>query len=201
MSMSREQAKALLGENATDEQINALLNKFHEEQKELKEKVASLEGETATLKTQNQSLQGYKTKLDEIEKEKMTEAEKMELERKELAEKNRKADILLNSIKAKSILVGAGISDERADALVASIVKEKEEDTINAATLLAQELTSVKELTAKATREELANLDLKPNPSNKATDSKPMDRETFFKMSQAEQNKFAEEHPEEFYKL
>lgn len=201
MSMSREQAKALLGENATDEQITALLNKFHEEQKELKDKLANVEKTNADLTAANKDLQGYKTKIDEIEREKLSEQEKFALAQKELEEKNRQADLRLNAIEAKSILMGAGISDERAAELVKSIVKDKMEDTVAAANLLAQEFSSIKEITAKATREELANLDVKPNPSNKVDDSKPITRETFRKMSQKEQNEFIKEHPDEFYNL
>ena len=85
--MSREQAKALLGENATDEQIKALLDKFHEEQKELKDQIATMEKDNSNLKTKNAELQGYKTKIDEIEREKMSEAEKIQLAKEELAEK------------------------------------------------------------------------------------------------------------------
>lgn len=201
MSMSREQAKALLGENATEEQITALLNKFHEEQKDLKDKLAAAEGANTALQAENKDLQGYKTKIDEIEKAKLSEQERLALKEKELAEKNRQADLRLNAIEAKSILVGAGISDERAEALVASIVKEKKEDTMAAANLLAQEFNSIKEITAKTTRDELANLDLKPNPSNITSNSKPMDRKTFMSMSQEDQNKFVKEHPDEFYNL
>ena len=201
MSMSREQAKALLGENATDEQINALLNKFHEEQKELKDQIATMEKDNSNLKTKNAELQGYKTKIDEIEREKMSEAEKIQLAKEELAEKNRMADLRLNSIEAKSILIGAGVSDAEAEALVASIVKENKDETLKAANLLAAQFNSIKENTAKRTKEELSNIDIKPNPSNKVVDSETMTREKFFKLSQAEQNKFVEEHPDEFYKL
>ena len=201
MSMSREQAKALLGENATDEQINALLNKFHEEQKELKDQIATMEKDNSNLKTKNAELQGYKTKIDEIEREKMSEAEKIQLSKEEWAEKNRMADLRLNSIEAKSILIGAGVSDAEAEALVASIVKENKDDTLKAANLLAAQFNSIKENTAKRTKEELSNIDIKPNPSNKVVDSETMTREKFFKLSQSEQNKFVEEHPDEFYKL
>ena len=201
MSMSREQAKALLGENATEEQITAVLDKFHEEQKELKAELAAAKTANSTLQAENKDLQGYKTKYDESEKAKLSDQERMALKEKELDEKLKKVALKNNAISAKSILVGAGISDERAEALVASIVKEKEEDTIAAANLLAQEFSSIKETTAKTTREQLANLDLKPNPSNKAPDSKPMDWNTFTSMSQEEQDKFIKEHPEEFQKL
>ena len=118
-----------------------------------------------------------------------------------LAEKNRMADLRLNSIEAKSILIGAGVSDAEAEALVASIVKENKDETLKAANLLAAQFNSIKENTAKRTKEELSNIDIKPNPSNKVVDSETMTRAKFFKLSQAEQNKFAEEHPDEFYKL
>lgn len=199
--MNREEVKKLLGEGATDAQVTAVLDKFHAEQNDLKTKVANLEGQVTNLSSENTELLGYKTKVMEIEKNNMTKEQLLEVKEKELAQKIKNADLLTNSIKAKSILVGAGLGEEEAEKLVASIVKEDEKATIASAELFASQFNTIKENTAKQTREELANVNLKPNPSNIPPNSNEMTWDKFTKLSQAEQDKFATENPEAFSKL
>lgn len=200
--MNREEVKKLLGESATDEQVSAVLNKFHEEQKELKDKVTNLETNVTQLTSTNSELEKYKTKHLEAEKANMTKEQLLEAREKELIEKTKKTDLLHNSIKAKSILVGAGVDEAKADELVATIVREDENATIASANLLAQQFKTLEENVAKKTKEALLTADVKPNPSNTTnSNSKPMTREAFRAMSQADQNKFIQENPEEFYNL
>lgn len=199
--MTREEAKKIIGEGATDEQINALLNTFHAEQKNLANQITDLKGQVSNLETEKTELLGYKTKLAEIEKSKLSEQEKLALAEKELAEAKKATVMERNAIKAKSILVGAGIGDAEADELVASIVKEDTDATVNSANLFVTQFNSIKENTAKQTKEELMKLNLKPNPTNIPPNSDAMTWEKFSKMTPAEQSKFAEEHPEEFAKL
>lgn len=59
--MTREEAKKLLGESATEEQITALLEKFHQEQDDLKKQVTTLEADNKKLSNSNTELQEYKT--------------------------------------------------------------------------------------------------------------------------------------------
>ena len=199
--MNREEVRKLLGEGATEEQVTAVLDKFHTEQKNLTTQISDLQGQVTNLTTEKTELLGYKTQIAEIEKSKLSEQEKIELAKKELAEEKKKTLIERNAIKAKSILVGAGIGDAEADELVKSIVKEDESQTVNSANLFATQFNTIKENTAKQTREELANLDLKPNPTNIPPNSDAMTWESFSKLSPKEQNKFAEEHPDEFEQL
>jgi hypothetical protein len=199
--MTREEAKKIIGEGATDEQINALLNTFHAEQKDLANQITDLKGQVSSLTTEKTELLGYKTKLAEIEKSKLSEQEKLALAEKELAEAKKATIMERNAIKAKSILVGAGIGDAEADELVASIVKEDTDATVNSANLFVTQFNSIKENTAKQTKEELLKLNLKPNPTNIPPNSDVMTWEKFSQMNPKEQSKFAEEHPEEFAKL
>lgn len=199
--MNREEVKKLLGEGATDAQISAVLDKFHSEQSSLKEQINTLQNKVTVVEQNNTELLGYKTKVEEIEKANMTKEQQIELERKQLAEKTKAISKLQNSIKAKSILIGVGIGEEEADGLVASIVKEDEQATLASAQLLANQFNSIKEATAKQTREELANLNVKPTPSNVKPTSNPMNWEQFSQLSQEEQAKFIEENPDEFSKL
>lgn len=199
--MNREEVRKLLGEGATEEQVTAVLDKFHTEQKSLTTQISDLQGQVTNLTTEKTELLGYKTKLDEIEKSQLSEQEKIELAKKELAEEKRNTHMLNNSIKAKSILVGAGIGEKEAEELVASIVKEDEQATINSANLFVNQFNSIKENTAKQTKEELMNLDVKPGASNILPSQGNMTWEKFSKLSNEEQNKFIEENPEEFENL
>ncbi len=198
--MTREEAKKLLGESATEEQITALLEKFHQEQDDLKKQVTTLEADNKKLSNSNTELQEYKTKYTELEKNNMTKEQLLEAREKELVEKTKKTDLLNNSIKAKSILIGAGITEDRAEELVNSIVKEDEAATLASANLLAQSFKVTEENAIKKTKEELLTSNIKPNPSNIMHDS-TMTKENFFKLSQEEQNKFIQENPEAFYNL
>lgn len=199
--MTREDVKKILGEGATDDQVTAVLDSFHAEQKGLTSQISDLQGQVTNLTTEKTELLGYKTKVAELEKSQLSEQEKMELEKKELELNKKKYKILTNSVKAKSILVGAGLGEEEAEKIVASIVKEDEQATIDSANLFATQFNTIKENTAKATREELANLDLKPNSTNIPPNSDEMTWDKFNQLSETEQNKFADEHPDEFAKL
>ena len=70
IDMSREDVKKMLGEDATDEQVTAVLNSLHQE----KSRADSLEKQLNAQKLVNQENETrYKemeTKLDAIEKEK-----------------------------------------------------------------------------------------------------------------------------------
>lgn len=200
--MTREEAKKIIGENATDEQVTTLLNAFHNEHSALEKQVTSLEGQVTNLTSENTDLQNYKAQIEELEKAKLSEQEKLNLEKEEIAKMRKETATLLNSTKAKSILVGAGISDEEADKLVATIVKDDEATTLASANLLASQFNSLREATSKKTRDELANLNIKPTPSNLAPDATKVSTwEDFSKLSAKEQEQFIKDHPEDFEKL
>lgn len=199
--MNREDVKKILGEGATEEQISAVLDKFHTEQNDFKIKIANLESTVNSDKDAIEKLKGYKTQLEEIKRASLTEKEQLELEKKAVAEEKEQYKILNNSAKAKQILAGTGLEVEKIDELVASIVKEDEAATLASATLLATQLNTLKENTEKKTREELANINIKPNPTNIPPNSDKMTWDSFMKLSPAEQEKFRNEHPAEFEKL
>ena len=56
----------------------------------------------------------------------------------------------------------------------------------------------MKDETIKKTKEELANVDVKPQISNVDNANETMTWDKFQNLSQEEQNKFADEHPDEF---
>lgn len=201
--MTREEAKKILGEDATEAQITALLNNFHkenEEKEKLQKQIEKLEKEKEKLADSNVELKEYKNKYDVLEKANMTKEQLLEAREKELEEKVKTTSMLNNSIKAKSILVGAGVDEKEADELVASIVKEDEATTLASAQLLANSFKALEEKTTKKTKEDLLTADVKPNSSNVQGDSK-VTKDDFLKLSPEEQNKFIEENSEAFYNL
>ena len=191
--MTRDNVKEILGEGATDEQVSAILNAFHSD-------IDAKEKEISSLNSKLQSQKDYddiKKQLDDINKANMTEQEKLEEQKKEIEKNLRESKIIVNTAKAKEILAGLPLTDE----IINSLVRDDEEATIKNATNLKTQMESLKTETDKKVREELANIDLKPAITNVPQDGGAMTWDKFEGLSLEEQNKFAEEHPDEFANL
>lgn len=191
--MTREKMKEILGEGATDEQVSAVLNAFHSDIDAKDKEINSL---SSKLQKQN-DYDAIKNELEEIHKANMSEQEKMEEQKKEIEKNLRESRIIVNTAKAKEILAGLPLTDE----IINSLVRDDEQATITNATNLKTQIESLKTETDKKVREELANIDLKPSISNVPQDGGAMTWEKFEGMTIDEQNKFAEEHPDEFANL
>ena len=191
--MNRDEARKILGEGATEEQITNLLNNFHNMEK-------AKNDEIATLKAQNDKYSDYdaiKSKLTEIEKANMTEQEKLEQMKKETEMNLKNSRIIVNTAKAKDILVGLDLDDDT----IAMLVSDDEAKTINNATKLKEKFDTLKANVEKQTKESLVVADLTPSISNVNQNEGAMTLDKFNDLSAEEQNKFIEEHPEEFAKL
>jgi exonuclease VII large subunit len=191
--MTRDNVKEILGEGATDEQISSILNAFHSDLDAKEKEINSL---NSKLKSQS-DYDTIKSELEQIHKDNMSEQEKLEEQKKEIEKNLRESKIIVNTAKAKEILSGLPLTDE----IINSLVRDDEEATITNATNLKTQLESLKSETDKKVREELANADLKPNISNVPQDGGAMTWEKFESLSLEEQNKFAEENPDEFNNL
>ena len=190
--MNRDEAKKILGENATEEQITNFLNNYHlNENAKMKE----LQDQLNALKNENSKYSDYdtiKTKLNEIEQANMTEQQKLEQMKKETENNLRESRIIVNTAKAKEILAGENIDEK----LITSLVDDNLENTIAKATMFKQTLTNLKDSVAKKTKESLVNADLKPtipnvNPNENVIDS----FEKFANLSAEEQDKWLHENP------
>lgn len=191
--MTRDNVKEILGEGATDEQVSAILNAFHSDIDAKEKEITSL-----TSKLQNQKdYDDIKKQLDDINKANMSEQEKLAEQKKEIEKNLRESKIIVNTAKAKEILAGLPLTDD----IINSIVRDDEQATITNATNLKTQMESLKSETDKKVREELANIDLKPAITNVSQDGGAMTWEKFEGLSIEEQNKFEEEHPEEFANL
>lgn len=199
--MTREQAKGMLGENATDEQITALLNQFHSEQKNLQDEITGLKSKVTTLTTDNTNLLASKQELDELKKANMTEQERLEAERKALAAERKATALERNTAKAKTILANSGMDEASLDEIIKTIVREDDAVTLANATLLANQFKGLKERTAKQTKEDLASVDVKPSATNIPQNAEKMTWDKYVSMPAGEQEKFRKENPDEFLKL
>ena len=191
--MSREEVKKMLGENATDEQVTVILNAIHQE----KSKADNLEQKLNAQNLVNQETENkYKAleqKLSELEKEKMTEAEKLQLKEKEVEKNLAESKKILSKAKAQEILSKVGITDED---IINTVVSDNIDNTIASATVIANKFKFVQEETVKKTKEELANLDVKPTPTNVSQGEEGLTLDKFFNMSAQEQEKLINENPE-----
>ena len=192
--MTREEARQILGEGATEEQITNMLNTVHNRTNALKKE---LEDEKAK-QSKYSDYDDIKAQLDAINKAKMTEQEKLDADREEIARNLREAKLIKNKARVMEVLAGKDIDEE----IIDSIVGEDENISIAKAQKLANKLDMVIADTKKRTEEELANLNVKPNLSNvDPNNDGKMTWEKFSSMSVEEQNKFATEHPDEFANL
>lgn len=191
--MSRDDIKKMLGEGVTEEQVTNVLNLIHTSNKEKDEQIKGLE----TINSQFADYDELKKYKEEVEKSKMTEQEKLEQLRKETQENYAKSQVILNTTKAKEILAGLDLDDD----IISSLVSNDETKTINNATKLRDKMNTLKENTIKQTKEELNTLNLQPNIENKVLDDGVMTSDKFFDLSSEEQEKFINEHPDEFNNL
>ena len=195
--MTREEARKILGEGATEEQINNLLTNYHVDESS---KIKELEAKINTLKNDNSKYSDYdeiKKQLDDINKANMTEQEKLEEMKKEIEKNLKDSRITKNEAIARKILAETNISEN----LLARLIDEDEQTTINNANEYLNSYNSIKDEVAKKTKEDLTTLDIKPGISNVSQGENDMTFDKFRTLSVDEQNKFAEEHPEEFENL
>lgn len=195
--MNREKAREILGENATEEQITNLLNQWHIDESA---KIKDLEGKVNTLTEQSTKYSDYdeiKKKLDEINQANMTEQEKLAKEKEEIAKNLAESRIIKNTAKAKDILAGLNVNEK----LIARLVSEDENETLSSVNELKTMLELQKESVAKKTKEDLVTMNVQPTISNVPQQSDVMTMDKFMNLSAEEQNKFIEEHPQEFNNL
>lgn len=188
--MKREE---LLAKGYTEEQVTDLLNTFHSinsENKLLKNEVQAKQD----LVNQNLELQ---RQLDEINKANMSEQERITKEKADADKYYSDAKKIYNTAKAKEILAGLDIDEQ----LITTLVSEDENATINNATLLKNRLESLKESTIKQTKESIANLDIKPTPTNIPQENNVMTVEKFNSMKLSDQIIWKKENGQEYEQL
>lgn len=192
--MKREE---LLAKGYTEEQVTDLLNAFHSVNNEVKKENENLRKELESKVALEAEKQNLQKQLDAINEANLTEQEKIAKERAEAEEYLSNAKKINNTAKAKEILAGLDIDDT----LVATLVSDDETATINNANLLKAKIENVREVAITTTKEQLANLDVKPNPTNIPQDDDVMTLDKFNKMSLTEQVNFKRENPDVYAEI
>ena len=189
--MSRDDAKKILGESATEEQITNLLNNYHVQESA---KAKELQEENARLKAENSKYGDYdniKKQLDDINKANMSEQEKLDAQKKEIEKNLKESRITVARAKAKEVLAGEGLTDEQ----IEDLVSDDLEATISRANRWKTTINAIKDTTAKATTESLTKIDLTPTMSNVNQNNNVMTFEKFSTMSDIEQEKWLQDNP------
>lgn len=194
--MTRDEVIKILGEGATEEQIKGILDKFHEKDNDARANATELAKSKADLLKAQSELANVQSQLDDINRANMTAQEQIEADRKAAQENLANSKKIFAKAKAQEILASVGINDEE---LINSLVSDNVELTEKNANIYVNTIKTVQENAVKKTKEDLANLDLKPNPSNSSNEG--MTWEKFQTLSDEEQNKFALENPTEFANL
>ena len=195
--MTRDEARKILGEEATEEQITNLLNNFHIQESN---KVKELENQINSLTATANKYSDYdeiKKQLDDINKANMSEQEKLEQMKKETETNLKNSRIIVNTAKAKEILAGLDLDDDT----ISLVVSDDETTTINRANNLKNKFDTMRDTVAKKTKEELSNLDISPTITNVEQKDEAMNWEKFQSLSADEQNKLIEENPDILDKL
>lgn len=200
--MKREE---LLEKGYTEQQVSELLDMFHKNSANLTKQNQDLVSQLDTANNQIAGLKQTAQEYDALKQSQMTDSEKLQAKIKEIEEREKNAAKLLsesqrtlNESKAKVILSEIGGVSE---SVLKSLVTDDEQTTIQNATELLNQFKSFKEQTINKTKEELSSIDIKPTPSNTNQDAGAMDWEKFSALSDEDQIKFQEEHPDEFAKL
>lgn len=194
--MNREKARQILGENATEEQVTNFLNEWHNSKKEEQKQYETQLNELQNKINQYSDYDDIKAKLDEINKANMSEQEKLEEQRKEIANNLSNSRKIYNKAKAMEILAGENVDEK----IIDSLVTDNLDTTLATINALKTNLTAIKDGVAKNTKESLTTLDLTPTMTN-VPQNDVMTMEKFMDLSAEEQEKFVNEHPTEFGNL
>lgn len=193
--MNREKARQILGESASEEQITNFLNEWHNSKKEESKQYEAQLNELQEKINQYSDYNDIKAKLDEINKASMSEQEKLEEQKKEIANNLSNSRKIYNKAKAMEILAGENVDEK----IIDSLVTDNLENTLATINALKTNLTTIKDSVANKTKESLSTLNTTPTISNVPQESMTMEK--FFSMSAEEQEKFVNEHPDEFNNL
>ena len=188
--MKREE---LIAKGYTEEQATELLNLFHAENNEIKASNAQLQKDLNVANQTITELNKAQVQLKQLQQAQMTDQEKLDAMKAETEKNLAESKRIVSKAQAKTIFAEIGGID---DAILDSLVSEDLTKTEANAKALVDLIKSRDEATAKKTKEDLANLNVLPNPSNvqKGGDDKSqMTKEQFNKLSREEKTKIFKE--------
>lgn len=188
--MRREE---LIAKGYTEEQATELLNLFHAENNEIKASNAQLQKDLNVANQTITELNKAQVQLKQLQQAQMTDQEKLDAMKAETEKNLAESKRIVSKAQAKTIFAEIGGID---DAILDTLVSEDLTQTEANAKALVDLIKSRDEATAKKTKEDLANLNVLPNPSNvqKGGDDKSqMTKEQFNKLSREEKTKIFKE--------
>jgi septal ring factor EnvC (AmiA/AmiB activator) len=197
--MRREDVKGIFPD-ATDEQIDAILNSYHADtntaKKELKTNEATLGSLKEQLSTTNSELAKYKQIADELQVkvEKSMSAEELLAQREqEAAQKEQEYAIRVNTLDAREIFQKAGLSVDDCDGLISQVVSADADKTKALAQQIADLTVKQRELVEKQTKDDLVKSN--PKPEGAGTTNTSISKDDFLKLTTNEQLKMMDDNP------
>ena len=198
--MKREDVRKVLGEDATDEQVQAMMdlyqadiNPLKEELKEAKSKATDLEGSNADLAAQLQA------KADEAAQAAMTAEEQLAAAQAKAEQMQRDLAIKTNTLDAKAKFVDAGFSEEDYSEVLSKIVSDDAKATSALADSVIALVNARSESAVSAAKTEL--LGNTPEPQGASATSGAMTQEQFDNLSYSERVAMFESAPETYEKF
>lgn len=188
--MKREE---LIAKGYTEEQATELLNLFHSENNEMKANNAKLQNDLNIANNTIAELNKVQVAFNEMQQSNMTEQEKVAAMKAEAEENLAKSKKIVSKAQAKTIFAEIGGID---DSILDSLVSEDLTKTEANAKALVDLIKSRDAEIAKKTKEDLANLNVLPNPSNVTGGSKgdsQMTKDEFNKLTREEKTKIFKE--------
>lgn len=190
--MTREQVKNIFPD-ATDEQIDAILNANGADISKAKKGIEKLQEEIERLKP-------FEAELEQLKNASLTEQEKLQKQLEKAAEAEKNFRKLTNRVTAEKIFVSAGLTEADYSELLESIVSDDAELTTKTANSFVNLLKAQKEATEKAIKEELMRNNPKP-PAGTAGGTGEITKEQFDAMNYSERLKLFNEQPEIYKKF
>lgn len=199
--MKREEVTELFP-GATDEQVDAILNKFAGElnplKRSLKDATSKLDEANASLEATKASEAGLKSQLEDATAKiqaGMTAEELLAQREKEAEAREREFLLKSNGLDAKALFVEAGVFDEEdIGALVAQVVSDDAEQTTERAKRIVETVLRQRKAVEEATREELMRAN--PKPKGASGVDTPMKRADFLSLPYTEQLAMKEANPD-----
>ena len=188
--MRREE---LIAKGYTEEQATELLNLFHAENNEIKANNSQLQKDLNIANQTITELNKAQVQLKQLQQAQMTDQERLDAMKAETAKNLAESKRIVSKAQAKTIFAEIGGID---DAILDTLVSEDLTQTEANAKALVDLIKSRDAETAKKTKEDLANINVLPNPSNvqKGGDDKSqMTKEQFAKLSREERTKIFKE--------
>ena len=191
--MKRDEVREIFP-NATDEEIDSILNKFSSELNPLKKRAK--EAEDARDQALN-DLDSTKTALDAANEKitaNMTDEQRLAAREQAAAEKEQEFLLKSNALEAKSIFVECGYFDaDVIDKLVEQVLVSDVEQTKSRAKMIVETIKKQRETVETATRDAM----LKDNPklNGAGGGGTPTTKEEFLKLSLTDQIALKEANP------